>query len=162
LTLEEFSAFTIQIHAMKSALASIGAFDLSKNAAALETASRGIDRQFIMEKLPAFVRELKTLAEKIKAAVIPSGATPEATPGVAPGEAGDQDIAPLFPVLEELRQALLVYNIGRIHPLIKQLEAEGPPAWDALNRLSEFVLLGDYEDAAELIKGLLSQNKKTG
>jgi PAS domain S-box-containing protein len=154
LTLEEFSAFTVQVHAMKSALASVGAFALSKDAAALETAGRDIDRSFVMEKLPAFIRGLKALAEKIKAAVI--------LPGEAQQQAGGGSIAPLLPVLEELRGALFSYDIGRINRLMKRLEAETSSTWDEVNRVSELVLLGDYEDAAELIEGLLSQNKKTG
>jgi signal transduction histidine kinase/CheY-like chemotaxis protein len=153
LTLEEFSAFTIQVHAMKSALASIGAFELSKAAAALETAGRGVDRPFIAEKLPAFIRNLQALAEKIEAVVQPEK---------APRETGNRDITPLFPILEELRQALLSYDIGRINRLVKRLEAEGSSMQDEADRISELVLLGDYEDAAELIERLLSKNRETG
>jgi signal transduction histidine kinase/CheY-like chemotaxis protein len=153
LTLKEFSAFTIQVHAMKSALASIGAFDLSKAAAALETAGRDVDRPFIAKELPAFIRDLQALAEKIEAVVRPEK---------APREAGSGDITPLFPILKELRQALLSYDISRINRLTKRLEAEDSPIRDKVDRISEFVLLGDYEDAAELIEGLLSKNRETG
>ncbi|MDR0710141.1 MAG: response regulator [Spirochaetaceae bacterium] len=150
LTLEEFSAFTIQAHALKSALASIGAFTVSRAAFALETAGRDMDRPFIMENLPAFILELKALAEKIKTVVIP--------PGESRRETGTENTASLLPVLTELRQALLSYNIGRINLLMRQLEEEGSSVYGEMNRLSELVLLGDYEDAAEVIEGLLSQN----
>jgi signal transduction histidine kinase/CheY-like chemotaxis protein len=153
LSLEEFSAFTVQIHAMKSALASIGAFDLSKDAAALETAGQGIDRRFIAENLPAFVRNLKALAEKIQAVIRAEEDRKET---------GNRDITLLLPMLEELRRALLTYDIGRLNLLMKRIEAEGFSMWDELSRVSELVLLGDYEDAAELIKGILSKNQKTG
>jgi PAS domain S-box-containing protein len=150
LTLEEFSAFTIQAHALKSALASIGAFTVSRTAFALETASRDMDRPFIMENLPAFILELKALAEKIKAVVIP--------PGESRRKTGTENTASLLPVLKELRQALLSYNISRINLLMRQLEEEGSSVYGEMNRLSELILFGDYEDAAELIGELLSQN----
>jgi signal transduction histidine kinase/ActR/RegA family two-component response regulator len=152
-TMEEFSAFTIQAHAMKSALASIGAFGLSKDAAALEKAGRNIDRQFIVEKLPAFIRDLQTLAKKIEAVIQHKE---------APREAGDRDITSLLSMLEELRRALLAYDIGRLNSLMKRLEAEGSPIQDEADRISEFVLLGDYEEAAELIERILSPNQKIG
>jgi CheY-like chemotaxis protein len=151
LTVEEFSAFTVQVHAIKSALASIGAFGLSKDAAALEKAGRNADQRFIMEKLPAFVRDLQTLAGKIEAAIQPKE---------MPRESGD--ITPLLPMLEELRQTLLAYDIGRLNPLMNRLEAEGSPIRDEADRISEFVLLGDYEEAAELIERILSNNQEIG
>jgi signal transduction histidine kinase/CheY-like chemotaxis protein/HPt (histidine-containing phosphotransfer) domain-containing protein len=150
---EEFSTFTVQIHAIKSALASIGAFGLSKAAANLEAAGRDADRRFITEKLPAFIRNLQTLAERIEAAC-----RPEETPR----EAGGRDITHLLPMLEELRQALLLYDIGRLNLLMNRLKAEGLPIRTEADRISELVLLGDYEDAAELIGGILSKNQETG
>ncbi|MDR2784912.1 MAG: response regulator, partial [Treponema sp.] len=142
LTLAEFSAFTIQVHAMKSALASVGAFGLSGAAADLEAAGQSLDQRFIAEKLPAFIRDLPALAEKIEAALRPEEARQEA---------GGGNIAPLLPMLEELRQALLSYNIGRLNLLMNRLKAEAP-IQNEMNRISELVLLGDYEDAAELIE----------
>jgi signal transduction histidine kinase/CheY-like chemotaxis protein len=153
LTLAEYSIFTIQVHAMKSALASVGAFSLSRSAADLEAAGQGMDRRFIAENLPVFVRDLNALAEKITAAVQSEEARQET---------GDRDITSLFPLLEELRQALLTYDIGRINRLVNRLEAEGSAIQDETDRISALVLLGEYEDAAELIGGILSKNQETG
>ena len=150
---EEFSAFTVRVHAIKSALASIGAFGLSKAAANLEAAGRNADRRFITEELPAFIRNLQALAGRIEAAL-----RPEETPR----KAGGGDITRLLPILEELRQALLSYDIGRLNLLMNRLEAEDPPLWTEADRISELVLLGDYEDAAELIERILSNNQETG
>ncbi|MDR1353082.1 MAG: response regulator, partial [Treponema sp.] len=149
---EELPAFTIHVHALKSALATVGASELSKKAAGLESAGKGIDCRYIAVKLPAFIRELKALNEKIKAAVI----LPEETRQNA------RDIATLLPALEELRTALLAYDVSRIDALMKQLEAEGRSALNETARLPELILMGDYEEAAELIGELLLQNQKTG
>jgi PAS domain S-box-containing protein len=161
LTLKEFSAFTVQVHAMKSALASMGAFGVSKDAATLEDAGRNIDQRFIVKKLPAFIRELQALAEKIEAALRPQEAAQKAAQEARP-KAGDRDIAPLLPMLEELRRALLAYDIGRLNSLVNRLEAEGSPIRDEADRISELVLLGDYEDAAELIGTILSRSREIG
>ncbi|MDR1411399.1 MAG: response regulator [Spirochaetaceae bacterium] len=149
---EELSSLTIQAHALKSALATVGASELSRSASALEAAGRGMDRLFIAEKLPAFIRDLKALGGKIRAAVI------------LPEEArrDSRGIAPLLPALEKLRAALLAYDVGRIDALAKQLEAGGLAALDETARLPELILMGDYEDAAALIEELLSQNQKKG
>ncbi|MDR1127755.1 MAG: response regulator [Treponema sp.] len=149
---EELPAFTIHVHALKSALATIGASELSEKAAGLESAGKGIDCRYIAIKLPAFIRDLKALNEKIKAAVI----LPEET------QQNVRDIASLLPALEELQAALLAYDVGRIDALMKQLEAEGRPALNETARLPELILMGDYEEAAELIGELLLQNQKNG
>jgi CheY-like chemotaxis protein len=63
-------AFTIQVHALKSASASIGAMEVSAEAAQLETAGRAGDLAFIREALPNFVARLAELAENIGGALI--------------------------------------------------------------------------------------------
>jgi HPt (histidine-containing phosphotransfer) domain-containing protein len=149
---EESAAFAIQAHALKSALATVGAPELSQSAAALETAGKGMDRRFIAENLPAFIRDLKTFNGKIRAAAPP------------PEEAPDRvrNTAILIPALEGLRAALLGYNVGRIDTIMKQLEAEAQLTPDESARLSEYILMGDYEEAAELAGELLLQNQKNG
>jgi hypothetical protein len=75
--------------------------------------------------------------------------------------AGDCDILPCIPALGELRKALLSYDISRINQIMKQLETEDLAISKEVTRLSEFILLGDYDEAAEFIEGLLSQNGET-
>jgi signal transduction histidine kinase/CheY-like chemotaxis protein/HPt (histidine-containing phosphotransfer) domain-containing protein len=59
--------FTINVHALKSACANIGAMDASSLALALETAGRGADTAFIRENLPAFTQQLTELSKNIRA-----------------------------------------------------------------------------------------------
>ncbi|MDR2075355.1 MAG: transporter substrate-binding domain-containing protein, partial [Desulfovibrio sp.] len=96
--------FTIQVHAIKSALANIGAGDLSKEAALLEKAGKEADMTLIREKLPAFRKELAALAASIGAA-----------PGPDSGPAADdgQDLAQAVAEdLEQLQKALEALDIG--------------------------------------------------
>ncbi|MDR2668730.1 MAG: response regulator [Desulfovibrio sp.] len=62
-------AFITQIHAVKSALANIGAERLSEEAALLERAGKETDMSLIREKLPAFREELAALTARIGAAL---------------------------------------------------------------------------------------------
>jgi HPt (histidine-containing phosphotransfer) domain-containing protein len=54
-----------QIHAMKSASASVGAAEVSARAADIEAAGKAGDMAFIRENLPAFARQLEELAREI-------------------------------------------------------------------------------------------------
>jgi signal transduction histidine kinase/CheY-like chemotaxis protein len=66
---EELADFTTQVHALKSASASIGAAALSAAAAELEAAGRRGDREFIKKNLGEFCRSLGAAAERIQAAL---------------------------------------------------------------------------------------------
>jgi signal transduction histidine kinase/CheY-like chemotaxis protein len=139
-TKDEYANFTVQVHALKSALATIGASDLSLAAAVLEAAGKDGQQPIITEKLPAFIRDLKALNKAI---------TPK-----SPDIAGDHGILTYSPALGDLRKALLAYDIGRINLLMKQLETETPATRKEILRLSELILLGDYREAAEFIEEL--------
>jgi len=65
---ETLSQFVIQIHALKSASASIGAAETSEEAARLEEAGKAGYLEYIKKKLPLFVRHLEELVDKIHAA----------------------------------------------------------------------------------------------
>ena len=65
-TTENYTAFRIQAHAMKSALRSIGA-DLFEPAFALETAGREEDPVPIREKTESFIGEYLALTDRLKA-----------------------------------------------------------------------------------------------
>jgi CheY-like chemotaxis protein len=63
--------FTINVHALKSACASVGAMDASARAAELEAASKAVNMAFIRGHLPAFVGQLSELKMNIRAAIPP-------------------------------------------------------------------------------------------
>ncbi|MDR0473277.1 MAG: response regulator, partial [Treponema sp.] len=59
--------FSIAVHAMKSALSTIGAMSLSETAAKLETASKNNDVEYCTERFPAFKDKLLNLHEELTA-----------------------------------------------------------------------------------------------
>jgi signal transduction histidine kinase/FixJ family two-component response regulator len=62
--------FCIAVHGMKSALANIGAMELSSKAFTLEKASYDKDTCFCIENLPSFLTGLNELSDKIKDAMM--------------------------------------------------------------------------------------------
>jgi signal transduction histidine kinase/DNA-binding response OmpR family regulator len=68
---ENIKDFTIRIHALKSASASVGATALSNEAALLEGAGKRDDLQYILERLDDFREHLEDLASRIRRAVSP-------------------------------------------------------------------------------------------
>ncbi len=61
---ENFAAFRIQAHALKSNLRSIGA-DLFDTALSLENAGKTLDRETIMQKTDDFIADYKKLIQKL-------------------------------------------------------------------------------------------------
>jgi HPt (histidine-containing phosphotransfer) domain-containing protein len=66
--------FSIAVHAMKSALSTIGAMGLSETAAKLETASKDNDVEYCTERFPPFKDKLLNLHEELSA-IFPGGET---------------------------------------------------------------------------------------
>jgi signal transduction histidine kinase/CheY-like chemotaxis protein/HPt (histidine-containing phosphotransfer) domain-containing protein len=62
--------FTTQVHALKSASATIGAESLSKIAAELEAAGKKHDMDIIAQKLPGFCTGLKNVIESIRNVIL--------------------------------------------------------------------------------------------
>jgi CheY-like chemotaxis protein len=63
----DISGFAISIHAMKSALSTIGAMSLSETALRLETAAKGNDFDFCVQRFPVFRNKLLKLHNDLSA-----------------------------------------------------------------------------------------------
>ncbi len=61
------TAFRVEIHAVKGALANLGATDLSDAAAKLEAAAAAGDEERCRNELPAFIREFESMAARVAA-----------------------------------------------------------------------------------------------
>jgi HPt (histidine-containing phosphotransfer) domain-containing protein len=117
-------SFTTLVHALKSALANIGADGLSQAAALLEKAGREADLPVIRDRLPSFREELAALTARIE----------EITAAARSGD-GEKRAGP------ELREALA--------RLRESLEARDFEAMDAaLARLQALPLTGEAREAA--------------
>jgi signal transduction histidine kinase/CheY-like chemotaxis protein len=66
---DTLSLFIINVHALKSSSASLGAKDVSAQAKELETAGKAENMAYIRERLPVFVQILRELKENIRDAL---------------------------------------------------------------------------------------------
>jgi CheY-like chemotaxis protein len=149
---DSLAAFTVQVHALKGAAGSIGAVELSADAARLEAAGRSGDMEVIREQLPSFCERLSTLAGKIGDALAGSG-EPDTDSGPATNSGDD---AALWERTGPLREALESINTAGIERLIAEMEtlAGNPKTRQIIARLSRQVLVGEYDEAIETLDGL--------
>jgi CheY-like chemotaxis protein len=141
------SDLTTHVHALKSASGTIGAADLSVEAAALEKAGKVGDAAFIKDKLPLFREHLRTIIEDIKNALDAekeSGGT--AATGIEPE---------LKTSLLQLRDALTVKNMKEIDSLIARMTERYTSMADTFNGFSDQVLVGEYNAVIEAIDRLI-------
>ncbi|MDR2050982.1 MAG: transporter substrate-binding domain-containing protein [Deltaproteobacteria bacterium] len=144
-------AFITQVHAAKSALANIGAEELSREAALLEKAGNEADMPLIREKLPAFREELASLAARIGAA-----SAPDSEPAADEG----RDIAPAVDeYLEQLRTALETLDAGAMDAALARLQALPLPVKlrVIVDETAMYILTAEFEKAAASVASLLER-----
>jgi CheY-like chemotaxis protein len=151
--------FNTQVHSIRSASAYLGAAEISSEAARLEAAGKAEDLAFIRDSLPAFVERLEKLAGDIGRALEESAAERAEAP--APEDAERASAAILL--LEKLQQALGVQNALEIDLLLEALDRQplDPVTREALGRISQEVLMAEFDGAAKIVSGLTGEPQKT-
>ena len=146
---ENLMSFTTFVHGLKSALANIGATELSRMAANLESAGRIKDTATIQSALPSFQKSLSALLEHISLAV------PSIQKNV--DDEGETDKAILTECLMELKSALEAFDTEKMDKFLLRLKtfklAGGTKL--SISEIADHILVGDYENAAEVVKSLL-------
>jgi CheY-like chemotaxis protein len=139
------SPFTTQVHALKSASASIGAEEISCLAAELEEAGKNCDTEFIRANLDAFLEKLTAATERIKTVISKKQAI---SPDGKRQNMGES--------LNLLKSALASENIGNVDKILASLtgEALDEAARDCLSRISDLVLVGEFEEALKMTESL--------
>jgi HPt (histidine-containing phosphotransfer) domain-containing protein len=144
----DIAALVIQVHALKSALASIGAADMSVEAARLEAAGKAGELSFIGDALPVFTDHLTKLAEAIRAAL---AARADASPAAEPTpDAGH------YQLLRELTEALKRKNVRAIDRSLEELNRKPIDAKtrETLEQISDQVLMAEFEAALKITEAL--------
>jgi signal transduction histidine kinase/CheY-like chemotaxis protein/HPt (histidine-containing phosphotransfer) domain-containing protein len=144
---EELSSFTIQVHALKSASASIGAAALSEQAGRLEEAGKAGDIGFIEGHLAGFCTDLTALTRAIRE-------TSEEKPGGEKTVGEDAAISDTErTVLLRLREALKTEHIGMVDTLLHELKGLpfGKRMEGLLDDVSDKALLAEFQEAVRLI-----------
>jgi signal transduction histidine kinase/DNA-binding response OmpR family regulator len=145
--------FTTQVHALKSALASIGAADLSKVAARLEEAARSGELARIPEEdLHAFHAALAALLERTEAVLAQT--QPENN------KKDEQQMEHTGALLAQLKEALAQEDIDGMDSALENLKAL-PLSSDTRHKLSEIaelILSADFKKATSKIETFLKND----
>jgi signal transduction histidine kinase/CheY-like chemotaxis protein/HPt (histidine-containing phosphotransfer) domain-containing protein len=160
---DALSSFTTHVHALKSASASIGAQEISAQAAELEAAGKAGDVAFIREHLPGFARQLTELIGGIGAALETDknsgGMTNNDAAGKAAGRAAGTagDSAALVSLLGDLESALKAQKSADIDRIMEELNQKPLDAQtrEALEKISDDVLMTEFESALKTIDEVL-------
>jgi HPt (histidine-containing phosphotransfer) domain-containing protein len=153
-TMPEESAlpeFITQVHALKSASASLGAAEVSEEAARLEAAGKAGDFAFIQKNLGGFAQHLSELIKGIDAALASTDVT-----GFPPAAAAGDNTA-LLPLLRELQAALESESGSEIDRVLEELSKKPLDAKtkEILEQISDQVLMAEFENAIKILGGLL-------
>jgi CheY-like chemotaxis protein len=144
--MEDMKSFVIQVHALKSASASIGAGDLSAKALFLENAGGENNVGLIAEHLPGFRKELSTLVAQISAVL-----RTEKTRAKGPQNPLDKG------TLLRLKSALDQLDVSNVDLLLNEMLAgeHSDHEKQILSKVSTCVLFSEFEEAVVLLDSLL-------
>jgi CheY-like chemotaxis protein len=148
-------AFITQVHALKSALAAIGASSLSQTAALLEKAGREGEMTVIREHLAPFRETLATLAERI------GEFAARASVAACSGDGGETRGPEIDNALARLRKTLETRDIDAMDAALSHLQALSLPEAlrDAVSATADCVLEADFQKAAEIVGTLLKRQE---
>jgi signal transduction histidine kinase/HPt (histidine-containing phosphotransfer) domain-containing protein/ActR/RegA family two-component response regulator len=147
---EARKVFTTQVHALKSALAAIGATDLAAAATCLEGAGRSGDTLAIHAHLDTFRENLETLVDRMDAALTQARPLDDA--------AGDGKNEHTRALLAQLKTALEQEDLDAMDATLKDLKALPLPreTRDALSGIEEHILSADFREAKTAVDALNS------
>ncbi|MDR0648643.1 MAG: response regulator [Synergistaceae bacterium] len=153
---KSLTPFTTQVHALKSASASIGAENISRLAAELEEAGKKGRIDLIEAEMPTFREHLSGLVSQIRLALA------EYTRDNENGADGRVSDPAYQEALSRLRNALLAENVGDADALLEGLGAMpiGSKAKETLSAVAGLVLTSEFEDAASMIDGLIKEDSR--
>ncbi|MDR0498167.1 MAG: response regulator [Holophagales bacterium] len=148
---DNLKKFITQVHALKSASASIGAGDLYEEAKALENAGRRNDITFIRERIDEFRGQLAYMIKRIDAAFITDRELAPRTKG----ERTDKKTldGKTVSILLNLRKALETENVGMADRLLAELFSIhlDNETHKMVSNVFDLVLLSEFHDAAEVL-----------
>ncbi|MDR2575979.1 MAG: response regulator [Treponema sp.] len=148
---DAMKTFITQVHALKSASASLGAENISAKAAELEKAGKSEDMSFISEHLPAFAQQLAEFVKNIRDAL--ESGNPEDHTAVPQSPVPE----PQSPLLHELADALRSQNILEIKRIMNALEQQPRDSKlkEILEKISDQVFMAEFDGALKIIDEVL-------
>ena len=151
---EEAGVFITHVHALKSASSSIGAEEVSGLAALLEAAGKNGDMDYIKNNLENFTQLLGNLVNNICDAIVSDVNSIEVNNNEKIGSASIPST-----LLSEFASALEIKKINEIDSILDALMNLNLEAnvLKVLEKISDEVLMAEYEKASELLVSLLKE-----
>jgi CheY-like chemotaxis protein len=136
--------YTINVHALKSALANIGEKNLSDFARELEGAGKDGNIFLISDKTPVFLSKLRAVIDKLKSA----------DGGYGAGEVSSEDMELLREKLQAIKDACENYNANAAMAVLKELKQKQWPSpyGELLDTITMHILRSDFDEAGEVCK----------
>jgi len=144
--------FTTYVHALKSASANIGALKLSKAAEKIEMAGIQGDFTYIETHTPQFLMDLERLLVRIKEAIAEENQ--EQQFDTADMELLKEELSALRSALNALDPVMIKNATGELRELTQKTEKN---TGVMVENILQKVLMGEYDEAAELIGSLLGE-----
>jgi len=151
---DTMSEFITCVHALKSASASVGAAEMSVQAARLEDAGKTGDVALISELLPGFAKQFAELAKNIQ------GALEQGKP-----EPQDLSYSPLpvsqSQLFRELAEALKSQKIPEIEHILDTMlqQAQDSKLKEILEQISDQILVADFDGALKIAEEVIDKKK---
>jgi len=140
---DNYSLYTIYIHALKSASASVGALDLSEMAKLLEMAGKQRDFTYIKHNTSKFLTALENLLDNINATLLANKKNKQE---------GPVDFEALKVELNKLKEAIGVFDPDAIDEATTSLKAFTQVA--EVENILQKILTGEYDEAVVMIDTL--------
>jgi len=146
-----YHLYATYVHALKSALANIGASGLSETAKALELAGKQKDAAFINSNTAQFLMNLEVLLSNLKNVLSSSGDEERKT---------FVDFELLRSELNRLREALESLDSAAIDKTVEGLRefSQADGVGSGVENILQNVLIGEYDEAAALINTLTKKD----
>jgi signal transduction histidine kinase/CheY-like chemotaxis protein/HPt (histidine-containing phosphotransfer) domain-containing protein len=145
---DDISAFIINVHAMKSALANIGENELSEDALKLEQAGRAQSTEIILSSIPAFIEGLNKVIEKF----IPD----EEDTVCEESDINDADREFFTEKLRLIQRACAIYDKKTAKTALSELKKKNQPKAikDWLSAIAEHLLHSEFDEAARIARDI--------
>ena len=141
-----YPLYVTYVHALKSALASIGASELSESAKALELAGKQKDFAFIASNNSQFLIDFEVILSDIEM-VLANGKEKEKT----------VDFKLLRKELESLKEALESLDFAATDKIVDRLRefSKADGVGDSIENILQSILVGEYDEAVVMIDALI-------
>jgi len=151
-------SFITQVHSLKSACATIGAADISGQAARLKAAGQTGDMAFIQENISGFVEHLTELVKNIRVALelLPGEVSANAAAKSGGPDEG-ADISRYLSLFNKLAEALksgIVADIDRYLDELNELTADSKTK-EILETISDQILMTEFSSAIKTIEDFI-------